>query len=118
MKGLLSGAAVGALLVAAALSWPQGSAAEQLAATAIADANTTSAMPPPHRHTRTPHHAMTHGAARGHVAARSSGNTTANQLNQQELSRLQSGGSTPLPAPAPAPARATPSQGPRPSSGR
>ena len=114
MKHLLSGVAVAALAVTFAPGWTQVSAANQLAAAAISDASTTSAMPPKHRSARIHHHS----AGGGKMGSRSGGNTMADQLNEQELSRLQSGGSMPAPEPAPVPARGTQLQGPRPSSGR
>jgi hypothetical protein len=53
----------------------------------MAPGSTTSAMPPEHRHARaSTHH---HGMA-AHPPSAMSG-TTANQLNQEELARLQSG---------------------------
>jgi len=55
--------------------------------------DTTSATPPMHHHTRHVTHAAAH-----HKMAPLTG-STANQLNQQELARLQSGSSTPPPAP-------------------
>jgi hypothetical protein len=111
VKHLLSGVAVAALAVTFAPGWKQVSAASQPAATSMSDASTTSAMPPKHRNARIHHH-----SAGGKMGGRSGGSTMANQLNQQELARLQSGGS--MPAPEPAPARGTQFQGPRPSSGR
>jgi len=60
--------------------------------------DSTSAMPPKHRHAR---HAA-HGKMPGHHPSRFpnlQGNTVANQLNQAELGRLQSGNFTPPPPP-------------------
>jgi hypothetical protein len=64
--------------------------------------DTSSAMPPKHRHA----HRVTHAAAHHRMAARTG--STANRLNQEELARLQSGSSMPPPAamgamPPPAP---------------
>jgi hypothetical protein len=112
MKHLLSGGAVAALAMTFAPGWMHSSVANQLAAASIADASTTSAMAPKHRSAHIHHHS----AAGGKMGSRSGGNTMANQLNQQELSRLQSGGS--MPPPEPARAQGTQQQGPRPSSGR
>ena len=70
---------------------------------------TTSATPPMHHHA---HHA-THAAAH-HKMAPLTG-STANQLNQQELSRLQAGSS--MPSPAPTGAMPPPSQMPSASGG-
>src|SRR5271165_777707 len=116
MRHLSSGVAVAALLITSALIWPPSSAAEQLAAAPASDGSTTSAMPPTHRHARTQHHMVKHGAAAGHRMAKSNPNTMANQLNQQELSRLQTGSSMAPPPPAAEPTSKL--QGPRPSSGR
>jgi hypothetical protein len=55
--------------------------------------NTTSATPPSHRHARHyAHHVPSHHPSR---FPNLQGNTVANQLNQTELSRLQSGNFTP-----------------------
>ena len=54
----------------------------------------SSAMPPMHHHG----HHVTHAAAYHHQRAPLTGDT-ANQLNQQELARIQSGSSMPPPAP-------------------
>jgi hypothetical protein len=69
--------------------------------------DTTSATPPKHRHAR---------ASSGKTASRHAGrfpdpqgNNVANQLNQAELARLQSGNFTPPPAP-PAPDMSSPTQ--------
>jgi hypothetical protein len=114
MKHLLSGVVAAALAVVFAPGWTQVSAANQVAAASMSDASTTSAMPPKHRSVRVHHHSA--GGVK--MGSRSGGNTMADQLNQQELSRLQSGGSMPAPEPASAPARGTQLQGPRPSGGR
>src|SRR5690242_17810906 len=56
--------------------------------------DTTSAMPPRHRHARH----MAHGKTASHHPSRFpnlQGNSVANQLNQAELARLQSGNFTP-----------------------
>jgi hypothetical protein len=66
--------------------------------------DTTSATPPKHRHAR----ASSHGKAAHHPSRfpNAQGNTVANQLNQAELARLQSGDFTPPPA-TPTPEAAT-----------
>src|SRR5262245_26812453 len=69
---------------------------------------TTSAMPPEHRRARASTH---HAGMRAHPSSAMAG-TTANQLNQEELARLQSGNFSMPPAP-PAPAAAAPSDGTR-----
>lgn len=114
MKHLLSGVAVAALAMTFVPGWSQAGAANQLAAASTSDASTTSATPPKHRNSRIHHYS----AVGGKAGRQSGGSTMANQLNQQELARLQSGGSMPPPEPAPAAARGTQLQGPRPSSGR
>lgn len=66
----------------------------------------TSAMPPKHRQAR----ASSHGKMAGHHPGRfpnPQGNSVANQLNQAELARLQSGNFTP-PPPPPSPDMAPP----------
>ena len=68
----------------------------------------TSAMPPKHRQAR----ASSHGKMAGHHPGRfpnPQGNSVANQLNQAELARLQSGNFTP-PPPPPGPDMAPPAQ--------
>jgi hypothetical protein len=70
---------------------------------------TTSAMPPKHHHAR----ASSHGKMASHHPSRFpnvQGNNSANQLNQAELARVQSGNFTPPPAPS-ADMTATPSDG-------
>jgi hypothetical protein len=69
----------------------------------------TSATPPTHRHARHARH-VTHAAAH-HKMAPLTG-STANQLNEQELARLQTGSSMPPPAaPMPGPAMRPQTQG-------
>lgn len=69
-----------------------------MAPSAGAPSETSSAMPPHHRHAR---HAS-HGKMAGHHgrATQLSG-STANQLNQEELARLQAGNTAMPPAPPP-----------------
>lgn len=121
MNHLLSGIAVAALAATFALGCAQTSAANQQVAASTPEADSTSAAPPQHRHARTDSHAAAQHGKPSHHPSRFpnlQGNV-ANQLNQAELARLQSGGSmTPPPEPASAPARGTQLQGPRPSSGR
>jgi hypothetical protein len=78
-------------------------------AMAPAPMGTTSAMPPEHRHARvSTHH---HGMAAHPPSAMSGGN--ANQLNQEELARLQSGNFSNPPAPPGAePSASNPEVGP------
>jgi hypothetical protein len=80
-----------------------------MAPSAGAPAETSSAMPPPHRHAR---HAS-HGKMAGHHGGKATQLTGSNadQLNQEELARLQAGNvsnppvvpSNPLPGPGMAP---------------
>jgi hypothetical protein len=86
MKHFLSGVAVVATLAVSIPAWAQGNAGE-----APSTSTETSAMPAKHRHVRTVH-PMAHGGAAMHTrASQTSGNSSANQLNEQELSRLQAG---------------------------
>jgi len=76
---------------------------------AMAPGATTSAMPPEHRHARASTH---HKGMREHPPSQMTG-TTANQLNQEELARLQAGNFSNPPAPAGAePSASNPSIGP------
>jgi hypothetical protein len=61
--------------------------------------DTSSATPPMHRHAR---HAS-HGKMAGHHRGTQVSSSTANQLNQEELARLQSGSTSMPPAPSSAP---------------
>jgi len=73
--------------------------------------DTSSAMPPKHRHARS----SSHGKMASHHPSRSpnmQGNTAANQLNQAELARLQSGNFTPPPPPPGAGMSGQPAGGP------
>ena len=67
---------------------------------------TTSAMPPEHRHARASTH---HRGMSAHPPSAMSGGT-ANQLNQEELARLQSGNYS-MPAPPSSPQAGAPSDG-------
>jgi len=72
-------------------------------------APTTSAMPPAHRHARVSTH---HHGLKAHPPSQMTG-TTANQLNQEELARLQSGNFAMPAAPSgQEPAASNPSIGP------
>ncbi len=73
---------------------PYSTGAPPAPATAAPPPASTSAMPPMHHHA----HHVTHAAAHHHKMAPLTG-TTANQLNQQELARLQAGSSMPPPTP-------------------
>jgi hypothetical protein len=124
-KHLLSGVAVIAVLALCAPAWaqpanPSGGNAVGLpgpnpggpgltpystGAPPPSASDTTSAMPPQHRHARAHHVASTHQMLHAH-GPRSGTDTTA-QLNQAELARLQAGappmGAMPPPAPMPSP---------------
>ncbi len=82
---------------------PYSTGAPPPAAKAAPPPASTSAMPPTHHHA----HHVTHAAAH-HKMAPLTG-STANQLNQEEVARLQAGSSTPPPA---APMRAMPPPAP------
>jgi hypothetical protein len=72
-------------------------------------AGTTSAMPPAHRHARASSH---HVGMRAHPPSAMAG-SSANQLNQEELARLQAGNFSMPPAPAGAePSASNPEVGP------
>ena len=119
MKHLLTGVAVAAALAFMAPVWaqpgpnpgspglsgprttappPPSAPAPAMAPSAMAPSDTTSAMPPHHRHAR---HAA-HGKPAHHPSRfpNLQGNV-ANQLNQAELGRLQSGNFSMPPAPPP-----------------
>jgi hypothetical protein len=67
------------------------------AAMAPSAAETTSAMPPSHRHARhVSHEKMAHHRGKTELSG-----STANQLNQEELARLQAGNTGMPPAPPP-----------------
>jgi hypothetical protein len=123
MKHLLTGVAMTAALAFAAPAWAQnpspsggnpmgmpgpspGGPGLTPYSTGIPQAtDTTSAMPPKHRHARA-HHAA-HGKMAGHHRAPGLTGSSANQLNQEELARLQAGNFSNPPAP-PSPGVPTP----------
>src|SRR5271154_4956270 len=80
-----------------ALSGPRTAPSAAMAPSAMSD--TSSAMPPTHRHARHVSHAKTAGHHPGKVQQLTGG--SANQLNQEELARLQSGNTGMPPAPPP-----------------
>jgi hypothetical protein len=106
MKHLLTGVAVVAALAFAAPVWaqpanpsagnPVGTPSAAPAAMAPGPAETSSAMPPSHRHARHTAHRM--ATYRPGKAPELTG-STANQLNQEELGRLQPGNMAVPPAP-------------------
>ena len=85
MKHLLSGVALAAALASAAPAWAQAPASPP------AGASTAPAqMAPTQRHKRMPAH---------HYMAKAPGNSMTNQLNREELARIQGTGAMPPPAP-------------------
>jgi hypothetical protein len=104
-KHLLNGVAVIAALAFSAPVWAQPANPSGPASAS----DTTSAAPPTHRHARHVTHAAAH-----HKMAPMKG-STADQLNQQELARLQTG--TSMPPPRPMGAMPPPAPMPNPSGG-
>jgi hypothetical protein len=90
-----------------ALSGPRTAPSAQMAPSATPPSSTydtSSAMPPSHRHTRAYYHhkkmaAYHHEMAGYHRGKAYETGGTANQLNQEELARLQAGNYSPPPAP-------------------
>src|SRR5271155_6183663 len=80
-----------------ALSGPRTAPSAAMAPSAMSD--TSSAMPPTHRHARHVSHAKMAGHHHGKGQQLTGG--SANQLNQEELARLQSGNTGMPPAPPP-----------------
>jgi hypothetical protein len=124
MKHLSSGVAIAAVLVFAASAWAQspnpsggnpmgmpgpspGGPGLTPYSTGTSPPAATSAMPPKHRHARSSkHHGKT--AAKSHRGPQLTG-SSANQLNQEELARLQAGNfSNPSAPPAPPSASSAP----------
>jgi hypothetical protein len=105
MKHLLTGVSIAAALAIAAPVWAQNAPMSPSAPAASAPAAPAAAGK--QRHHRAVHHRM----ARHGRAAKANPNAMANELNREELTRLQGGGAAP-PPPAPPPAMT----GPRPSS--
>jgi hypothetical protein len=96
-----------------ALSGPRTAPSAPMAPSAMPPSSmseSTSATPPSHRHARHASHAS-HGKMAGHhgKGPQMTG-STANQLNQEELARLQSGNTSMPPAPPP-PGMMPPGQG-------
>ena len=93
----------------AALSGPRTAPSAAMAPSATPPSSmsdTSSAMPPSHRHTRAYYHhkkmaAYHHEMAGYHRGKAYAAGGTANQLNQEELARLQSGNTAMPPAPPP-----------------
>jgi hypothetical protein len=85
---------------------PSAPPAAMAPSTAVPPPESTSATPPSYRHA----HHKTAGHYRGGKGPQLTGNT-ADQLNQEELARLQ-GGSMPMPAAAPGPGMAPPPPAP------
>jgi hypothetical protein len=93
MKHLLNGVAIAAALVIAAPAWAQAPASSAAKApAAAAPPAPMTGMASPQRHKRVRH--------MGHMAKRGSGGSQADQLNGQELARIQGGGTAPPMPPA------------------
>jgi hypothetical protein len=116
MKHLLNGLAMAAALAIAAPVWAQTGAPMTPMAPAAPPA--ASSMEPAEpmattRHHRARHHRVVRHSRRGGRAGSEAGTTE--QLNRQELSRIQGGAGGPGMAPPPMPAEGA--MGPRPSGG-
>jgi len=115
MKHLLNGVAIAATLAIAASAWAQapmtpdagkkasggaGRDVGRVAPAAPAAAAPAAAAAPMHaqRHHRT---AMHHMAHHGHMMHMGAGDAATDQLNREELARLQGGGAPMAPPPAP-----------------
>lgn len=118
MKHLLNGVMVAAALTIAAPVWAQTGA--PMSAPMSPSGMPSAGMAPDEpvastpRHRARPHRAVRRGAARSSGGKTSSDNV-ASQLNQQELSRMQTGGGAAPMAPGAMP---MPQEGPRPGRGR
>jgi hypothetical protein len=90
MKHLLNGVVIAAALAIAAPAWAQAPMTPKAAAPAAPAASAPMApMASPMRHKRGMHHmAMHHGMM-----------STTDQLNREELARIQGGGAAPMPPP-------------------
>src|SRR5262249_15241325 len=88
-----------------AVAAPAPMAPPPAAAAPPMSSDTSSAMPPKHRHARTSHGKMAGHHATGHGKDPQLTGSTAHQLNQEELQRLQAGNFSNPPAP-PAPGMA------------
>jgi hypothetical protein len=115
MKHLMHGATIAAALAIATPVWAQTGAPMTPAspgAPSVSMAPDTTAAAPRHR---ARHHRPVRHSARSGRGGNASADNVASQLNQQELSRLQTGGGAAAPM-APAPMD-MPAEGPRPSGG-
>ena len=113
MKHLLNGLAMTAALVIAAPVWAQTGAPMTPAAPPAASSMAPEEPTATTRHHRARHHRVVRHSRRGGRAGSEEGMTE--QLNRQELSRIQGGAPGPGMAPAPMPAEGA--MGPRPSGG-
>jgi hypothetical protein len=115
MKHLLNGVAIVVALAFAAPAWAQGGGnpigtpGPNPGGPGLTPYST--GAPAPEAHPPRHRHAHAHHAAHGRMAARPLTGSSADQLNQQELARLQSGGTS---MPPPGPGMPPPSSGPRP----
>ena len=107
MKHLLNGVAIAAALAITAPAWAQTSAPMTPAAPPAASSAAPAPMATTKHHRARPHRMARHGRM-----AKSSSDSTTDQLNRQELSRIQTGGGPAPMAPAPMPGGQI---GPRPS---
>ena len=108
MKHLLSGIAIAAALAITAPAWAQNAPMTPSAPKAAAPA---AAMPaaPAQKHRAMRHHTMRHHAMRHH-ARMARGESSTQQLNQQELMRLQGGGPGMMQRPMASPSTHSPAE--------
>ena len=96
MKHLLSGVAIAAALAIAVPAWAQAPKPDAAAPTAAAPASTGAPMASKQRHKRI-HHRM--ASRRVGRRGKAGGDTATEQLNREELARLQGGGMPAAPGP-------------------
>lgn len=111
MKQLLNGVAIAAALVIAAPAFAQAPKAPPPAAAPAASAAPAAKAPAakaPMAAKQMHHRAMRHVAHHGHMGKKNAGDAMTDQLNREELARIQ-GGAPGAPMPPP------PGAGPRPS---
>ena len=109
MKQLLNGVAIAAALVIAAPAFAQApKAPPPAAAPAAAPAAKAPAAKAPMAAKQMHHRAMRHVAHHGHMGKKNAGDAMTDQLNREELARIQGGGAPGGPMPPPG-------AGPRPS---
>src|SRR5947209_19411669 len=97
MKHLLSGVSIAAALAIAAPVWAQTGAPMTPSAPPTASAAAPAPMATGQQHHRMRHHRMARHGTRGKMMGKMSpDNRMTEQLNQQELGRLQGGGAAPM----------------------